>query len=60
MAASVWQVYRHAIRRHGAQPTLVEWDTALPDFEVLLEEAALADRAAHAARETAMHEHVIT
>ena len=48
----VWQVYAHAIRRHGAVPTLVEWDTALPAFEVLLGEAREADRVAAAARET--------
>jgi uncharacterized protein (UPF0276 family) len=60
VATSVWQVYRHAIRRHGARPTLVEWDTALPGFEVLLEEAALADRAASAALDAAPCEPAIT
>jgi uncharacterized protein (UPF0276 family) len=40
----VWQVYAHTIGRLGARPTLVEWDTDLPTFEVLLAEAALADR----------------
>jgi len=40
----VWQVYRHALRRLGARPTLIEWDTELPAFEVLLGEATLADR----------------
>ncbi len=44
--APVWQVYAHAIARLGARPTLVEWDTALPDFEVLLGEARAADRVA--------------
>ena len=49
--APVWQVYAHAIRRLGATPTLVEWDTALPAFEVLLGEAREADRVAGAALE---------
>jgi uncharacterized protein (UPF0276 family) len=40
----VWQVYRHALRRLGARPTLVEWDTALPPIEVLLGEAEIARR----------------
>jgi uncharacterized protein len=44
----VWQVYAHAIRRLGPRPTLVEWDTDLPAFEVLLAEARQADRAAAA------------
>jgi uncharacterized protein (UPF0276 family) len=43
--ASVWQVYRHALRRLGPRPTLIEWDTALPELAVLLDEAALAAQA---------------
>jgi uncharacterized protein len=41
--APVWQVYEHALRRLGARPTLVEWDTALPDWSVLLDEVAQAE-----------------
>lgn len=41
--APVWQVYRHAVRRLGPQPTLVEWDTHLPPLQVLLAQAAQAD-----------------
>jgi uncharacterized protein len=40
--APVWRVYRHAIARLGTRPTLVEWDTAIPALDVLLDEAALA------------------
>ncbi len=36
---AVWSVYEHALRRFGAVPTLVEWDTDLPAFEQLLDEA---------------------
>ncbi len=36
---AVWAVYEHALRRFGALPTLVEWDTDLPALEVLLGEA---------------------
>jgi uncharacterized protein (UPF0276 family) len=39
----VWQVYRHALRRLGPRPTLIEWDTRLPLLDVLLDEAARAD-----------------
>ena len=39
----VWQVYAHAVRRHGPVPTLIEWDTDLPTLDVLLAEAATAD-----------------
>jgi uncharacterized protein (UPF0276 family) len=38
----VWQVYRHALRRLGPRPTLIEWDTNLPELAVLLDEARLA------------------
>ncbi len=38
----VWAVYEHALRRFGAVPTLVEWDTDLPAFEDLLAEASHA------------------
>jgi hypothetical protein len=41
----VWQIYRHALRRLGPQPTLIEWDTDLPPLAVLLDEAALAEAA---------------
>ena len=41
--APVWQVYAHAVRRLGARPTLIEWDTALPEWAVLVDEAARAD-----------------
>lgn len=45
----VWSVYRHAIGRFGAVPTLVEWDTDLPTLPVLLEEAqSAASHAQHA------------
>jgi uncharacterized protein (UPF0276 family) len=43
--ANVWQVYRHALRRLGPRPTLIEWDTGLPELAVLLDEAALARQA---------------
>ncbi|MEF7614064.1 DUF692 domain-containing protein [Aquincola sp. MAHUQ-54] len=41
--APVWAVYRHAVRRWGAVPTLIEWDTAIPALDVLVGEARRAD-----------------
>ncbi len=43
----VWDLYRHACARFGAVPTLLEWDTNVPDLSVLLDEA---QRAAGVAR----------
>jgi hypothetical protein len=40
---AVWDLYRDALRRFGAVPTLIEWDTDIPAITVLQEEAARAD-----------------
>jgi len=39
----VWALYRRAIARFGAVPTLVEWDNNIPALEVLVAEARRAD-----------------
>jgi uncharacterized protein len=44
VADPVWHLYRRALARFGAVPTLIEWDTDLPDLPVLLAEARTADR----------------
>jgi uncharacterized protein (UPF0276 family) len=43
---AVWQLYRHAIARLGAVPTLIEWDTDVPALQVLQDEAEQARRVA--------------
>ena len=42
VCAEVWTLYRHALNRFGAVPTLIEWDTDLPALPVLLDEVARA------------------
>jgi uncharacterized protein (UPF0276 family) len=42
----VWELYAHAVRRFGAQPTLIEWDNEIPPFATILAEAVRADRVA--------------
>jgi uncharacterized protein (UPF0276 family) len=44
IAEPVWELYAHALRHFGAQPTLIEWDNDLPPFATLLAEAERADR----------------
>jgi uncharacterized protein (UPF0276 family) len=44
VSAAVWQLYAHALRRFGAVPTLIEWDTDIPALEVLMNEAAVANQ----------------
>jgi uncharacterized protein len=55
----VWDLYRHAVSRFGAVPTLIEWDDKLPPLARVVEEStrakavaaeALAGRPARGAR----------
>jgi uncharacterized protein len=45
----VWSLYAEALEVIGPRPVLVEWDTALPEVDVLLAEAARARRMSAAA-----------
>ena len=50
VSPAVWSAYAHALRLLGPVPTLIEWDTAIPELQVLLDEAAQArERLAQAA-----------
>lgn len=40
----VWHAYRLALKRFGATPTLIEWDSNLPNWETLVAEAQMARR----------------
>lgn len=51
----VWALYRAAVARIGARPTLIEWDSDIPPLDVLCDEAARADAEA-ATAETAAAE----
>jgi len=42
VAPEVWALYERALRRFGRVPTLIEWDTRIPEFAVLQREAATA------------------
>jgi hypothetical protein len=46
IAEPVWDLYAHAVRRFGWQPTLIEWDNDIPALTTILAEAARADRVA--------------
>jgi len=39
---AVWALYKHAIRRLGPTPTIVEWDSHLPTLDGLLAESEAA------------------
>ena len=41
--AAVWALYRDVLAAIGPTPTLVEWDTDVPDYPKLRARAAIAD-----------------
>lgn len=45
----VWELYRKAVRRFGEVPTLIEWDTGVPELSTLLAES---DKAAQIEAQT--------
>jgi uncharacterized protein (UPF0276 family) len=51
VAEPVWALFDEALARFGPKPTLIEWDTDIPDFSVLQEEGARAERALRNAAE---------
>jgi uncharacterized protein (UPF0276 family) len=49
----VWSLYSHAIARLGPVPTLIEWDTEIPELHELVAEARRADDRAEAVHDLA-------
>jgi len=49
VGGAAWDLFGEALRRYGVRPTLIEWDTDIPALPVLLDEAAKAQCAIHAA-----------
>jgi len=44
VSEGVWSLFAAAVRRFGPRPTLIEWDANLPTFDVLEDEACIAER----------------
>ena len=42
VADPVWALYAHTLKTGGLRPTLIEWDTDVPDWPILRNEARLA------------------
>lgn len=47
---AVWALYAQAVRRFGEVPTLIEWDSEVPELERVLEESERARAVASRAR----------
>ena len=43
VTGETWRLFERFVRRSGPRPVLIEWDTDVPEFEVLVEEARKAD-----------------
>ncbi len=44
VSREVWDLYQTTLEQIGNKPTLIEWDTNIPDLSVLLDEAKQAQR----------------
>lgn len=42
VSPEVWELYDYAIAKFGKKPTLIEWDSNIPDLQILLNEAQKA------------------
>lgn len=51
VADAVWALFAETVTRIGPRPTLIEWDTDVPELEVLLGEARRADQLIESARQ---------
>ncbi len=47
VSTAVWELYATALQRFGTRPTLIEWDTDIPELSVLIAEAHKADQLSH-------------
>ncbi|HTQ36986.1 MAG TPA: DUF692 domain-containing protein, partial [Steroidobacteraceae bacterium] len=47
---AVWSLYEHCLALTGPLPTLIEWDSRLPEWQALRDEAGKAQRRIDAAR----------
>lgn len=54
-----WALLEQVLERAGPRPVLIEWDTEVPDFPVLLAQAARADRLVKAAAADAEASHAL-
>jgi uncharacterized protein len=55
VSEEVWTLYRQAVARFGAVPTLIEWDNEIPPLDVLLDEAQHAEQVIAARQEGNAH-----
>ncbi|RBP48691.1 DUF692 family multinuclear iron-containing protein [Arenicella xantha] len=62
VSAAAWGLFEKTLARHGSRPTLIEWDSDFPAFDVLLNECEQANqRLANASpivkTQSATHQH---
>ena len=42
--ANVWNLYQAVVQAHGVRPTLIEWDSRIPDWNALREQRSIAQQ----------------
>jgi hypothetical protein len=57
VADAVWKLFEIAVSRRGPLPTLVEWDSNIPDWPILKAEAAAAQAILDRCNSVAEHRH---
>lgn len=40
----VWELYEYTLKKSGPRPTLIEWDNDIPSWDILANEARIADK----------------
>lgn len=55
VSPGVWRLYQEALTRFGPTPTLIEWDTDIPAFDVLRQEARAAEQILSTGRPVMAH-----
>lgn len=58
VAPTVWRLYEDVVRRHGPVPTLIEWDSHIPNWGVLGQESARAQAILDSERLSRARDHV--
>jgi hypothetical protein len=57
VANAVWKLFEIVVRQYGPIPTLIEWDSKIPDWPILKAEAAAAQAILDRCRPNALGEH---
>jgi len=58
VCSAVWSLFEQTMQRIGPRPTLIEWDTDVPAFDVLLKQARIANQYIETVSDHARRRHI--